>query len=294
MREPVLVVHGGAGRVPPSHRAAHVASCRAAAEAGYALLEAGGSALDAVERAVQVMEDDPSLNAGTGSALTADGRIELDACIMEGTKLRAGGVCALPPFHNPIRVARAVLEDGRHVLYAGEGAAAFAQSCGFAPAPLSAMRTEGALARLRATQAGTPWAGGDTVGAVACDGAGRLAAATSTGGTMGKRAGRVGDSPIPGAGAYADDTAGAASATGQGESILRMGLGRTVVDLARTATTAQEAAERGVAMLADRLGGMAGIILVCPDGTVGIAFNTTTMGYAVARPQRIDAGCVPG
>jgi L-asparaginase / beta-aspartyl-peptidase len=291
MSRPVLVVHGGAGSVPPERRQAHVEACRAAARAGYAVLAAGGSALDAVERAVQAMEDDPQLNAGTGSALTAEGGIELDASIMEGAGLRVGAVCALPPFRNPIRIARAVLEDGHHVLYAAEGAAAFARGKGFQAVPLGDLRTRAALEALQSARRGSAWSGGDTVGAVACDASGRLAAATSTGGTMGKRAGRVGDTPIPGAGTYADDASGAASATGHGEGILRLGLTRSAVERMGRGSGPQDAAEGALAQLAERLGTTAGLIVVRPDGDVGVAFTTATMGYAIVRPDGIEAGC---
>ncbi|MBX3251780.1 MAG: isoaspartyl peptidase/L-asparaginase, partial [Myxococcales bacterium] len=258
----VLVVHGGAGRVDPSVRAAHVAGCERAAAAGFEVLRGGGSALDAVQRAVQVLEDDPLYNAGTGGSLTRAGTLELDAALMDGASLRAGAVCALPPFPSPIAIARRVLEDGQHVLLAAEGAAAFAREQGFATS--DAMITDKARERLerwRAGQVGEGWAGG-TVGAVACDGRGHVAAATSTGGTVGKRPGRVGDSPILGAGTWADDETGACSATGVGEAILRVGLARVACEGA--ATDAQAAVERALARLEARVGGEAGLILVTP------------------------------
>jgi L-asparaginase / beta-aspartyl-peptidase len=288
---PVLVVHGGAGNVPEPDRAGHAEGCRAAAREGWAVLQGGGCALDAVERAVQVLEDDPLFNAGVGCALTETGEVELDAGLMDGARLRVGAVCALPSFANPIRVARAVLEDGRHALYAADGAAAFARRSGFEPVPTDTLRTEAALRRLAASPAGVPWSGGDTVGAVACDARGHVAAATSTGGTMGKRLGRVGDSPVPGAGTYADDAAGAASATGPGELILRLGLTRLAVDLLRTGHGAQHAAEAALAILDQRLEGAGGIIVVRPDGDVGVAFTTATMGHAVVCAAGERSGC---
>src|SRR5690606_33541791 len=213
---PVVVVHGGAGAVPPARRPAHAAGCRLAAEAGLAILTGGGTALDAAMRAVEVLEDDPSFNAGTGACLAEDGSLELDASIMDGRDLRFGAVACLPPFKNPIRIARAVLDDGRHTLYAAEGAARFAREHGFSPADPASMITEAARVRLAQVLAGRGdggWAGG-TVGAVACDASGNVAAATSTGGMVAKRGGRVGDTPLPGAGTFADDLAGACSATG--------------------------------------------------------------------------------
>ncbi len=193
-----VLVHGGAGaRRRAARRSAQIAGARAAAIAAAEVLQAGGSALDAVERAVVMLEDDPNFNAGTGACLNEEGLIELDAAIMEGAALRGGGVCALPPFLNPIAVARAVLDEGRHVLYAGEGAARFARERGFTPSTSEAMTTPDARARWQANlvKRGAPAAGPQgTVGAVARDWKGRLAAATSTGGVANKRTGRVGDS----------------------------------------------------------------------------------------------------
>lgn len=282
---PVVVVHGGAGAVPEARRAAHAEGCRRAAEAGLALLSSGASALEAAVRAVEILEDDPSFNAGTGACLSEDGRLELDAAVMDGAALRVGAVACLPPFTNPIRVARAVLEDGRHALYAGEGAGRFARERGFTPADPASMITSAARARLAQVLAGRKdgtWAGG-TVGAVACDARGGVAAATSTGGIVGKRQGRVGDTPLPGAGTFADDGAGACSATGSGEHILRYGLARHACELMRAGVPAKEAAEAAIAGFGARVDGKAGIIVVSPGGEPGWARNTETMSYAIAR-----------
>ncbi len=273
----------------PGHRA----GCEVAARTGLEVLERGGSALDAVEAAVRVLEDDARFNAGTGACLTEDGRIELDAAIMEGTTLRGGAVAALPPFRNPIAIARAALEDGTHLLYAAEGAAAFARRAGFASASADALITDAARARLAEVlrgERGPGWAGG-TVGAVACDAAGRVAAATSTGGMIAKRAGRVGDTPILGAGTYADDEAAAASATGHGEAAIRLGLTRLACDLVRGGLSAEAAAATAIARFGARVGGAGGLILVDPRGEVGVAWNTATMGHAIARAgQTITSG----
>lgn len=285
--KPVVVVHGGAGSIGAASREAHVRGCERAAERGLAVLLAGGSSLDAVQAAVEVLEDDPLFNAGTGGSLTSAGTLELDAALMEGTTLRAGAVCSLPPFAHPIAIARAVMEKSRHVLFAAEGAAAFAREQGFSPS--DTMITPAAvdrLARWRAGQVGEGWAGG-TVGAVACDAQGHVAAATSTGGTVGKRPGRVGDSPILGAGTWADDTTAACSATGIGEAILRVGLTRTACDAAPLG--AQAAVEHALQVLG-RIGADAGLILVTPTGDVGIARNTETMTHAVAREGSVRGG----
>lgn len=225
-----ILVHGGAGHVLEERRPLHVEGCRRAARLGAEVLRSGGSALDAVELAVRALEDDPIFNAGTGACLNEDGRVELDASIMEGRDRSAGAVCALPGLAAPLAIARAALEDGRHVLYAAEGAARFAVERGFRPVEEAALVTDAARAALEATLAGKAsigWAG-STVGAVARDAQGVCAAATSTGGTVGKRAGRVGDSPIIGAGTYADDEAGAVSTTGDGEGMIRLVVARLI------------------------------------------------------------------
>jgi beta-aspartyl-peptidase (threonine type) len=286
------LVHGGAGDVPIDARPRHVEGARAAAAAGGEILRAGGSALDAVTRAVAVMEDDPCFNAGTGACLNADGGIELDAAIMEGADLRAGAVCALPPFKNPIAIARAALDDGVHVLYAAGGAARFAMAHGFAPSTSEAMTTAKARARWEAVRAeggDGGWAGG-TVGAVARDANGHVAAATSTGGRVGKSAGRVGDSPILGAGTYADDDAGACSNTGDGEAVMRLCLGKAAVDWMRGRIDPKFAAATAIRTLRKRLGGDGGIILVDRTGRLGLARNTATMTWAAVGETLVSGG----
>lgn len=289
---PVVLVHGGAGDVPETSRAAHAEGCRVAAAEGLRALLETGSPLEAVVRAVEVLEDDPKYNAGTGACLTEEGSIELDASVMEGTSMRGGAVCALPPFRSPVRIARAVLEEGRHVLYAAGGAARFAEAHGFVPADPASMITDKARERLASVLAGRAdrgWAGG-TVGAVACDREGRVAAATSTGGMVAKRIGRVGDSPILGAGTFADDESGASSATGQGEAIHRFGLTRYVCDLLRAGLGAQQAADVAIARFGARVAGSGGLIVVDARGGVGIARNTATMSWGCAR-EGADPEC---
>lgn len=281
-----VLVHGGAGAVPEARRALHAEGCRRAAQAAAEVLRAGGRALDAVERAVRVMEDDPLFNAGTGACLDEDGRVALDASIMEGTGLRAGAVCALSGFAAPISIARAALEDGRHVLYAAEGARRFALARGFGEVPDEALITEAARAALAAVRAGTGsagWAGG-TVGAVARDLAGGTAAATSTGGMVGKRAGRVGDSPLIGAGTYADDGAGAVSTTGNGEGMIRLGAARLGAMLMGSGAAAEEAGRAVIEALSTRIGATGGAIGVDREGRWGWSRSTATMSWA-----RVDA-----
>jgi beta-aspartyl-peptidase (threonine type) len=281
---PIVAVHGGAGFVEPGRLPEHIAGCVAAAAAGFAVLADGGSALDAAVRAVEVLEDDPCFNAGRGSSLSNEETIELDASVMEGTHLGTGAVAALPPFAHPVRIARAVMDEGRHVLYAGEGAARFARAAGFEPVGATELITDRARARLAAWRRGqveANWAGG-TVGAVSRDRDGGLAAATSTGGTVGKARGRVGDTPIVGAGTYAEDNLGACSATGIGEAILRAGLARRAVEACGD-SDADHAAHRTLEVFTQRFGGRGGFILLDRNGRVGIVKNTRTMTHAVAR-----------
>lgn len=278
-----LLVHGGAGNTLGTDAPGHVAGVTRAAAAGAEVLREGGSALDAVGRAVVLLEDDPVFNAGTGACLDEDGLITLDASIMEGASLRAGAVCALPPFRNPIAIARAVLEDGRHVMYAGEGAARFAVARGFEATTSEAMTTAAARAQWEsARRAAAPSGVQGTVGAVAIDVRGHVAAATSTGGTAGKRAGRVGDSPVLGAGTYADDEAGAASATGGGEGILRVGLTRGVVEALRRGAPPEQASREGIARLRSRVAGNGGLIVVDRAGRLAWARGTPSMAWAAA------------
>lgn len=282
---PLVVVHGGAGDVPDARRPRHEQGCAEAARAGRAVLLAGGTALDAVTAAARTLEDDPVFNAGTGACLNELGQIEHDAAVMSGRGLRAGAVCALRGFKNPVDVARAVLEEGRHVLYTTEGAAALAARAGIAPlADPSILVTEAAraaLARRLAGEAPAGWAGG-TIGVVARDASGDLAVATSTGGMIAKRVGRVGDSPILGAGTLADDEAGAISATGDGEGILRVGLAHRVAALLREGASPTEAARAALAALRVRTAATGGLIVIRHDGAWSAAWITRTMSWAAA------------
>ncbi|XXT23602.1 isoaspartyl peptidase/L-asparaginase [Sorangium sp. So ce429] len=288
-----ILVHGGAGNVAPERRPLHAAGCLIAARAGARVLAEGGSALDAVERAVRVLEDDPLFNAGTGACLNEEGHVELDASIMEGRGLRAGAVCALSDFAEPIAIARAALEDGRHVLYAAHGAARFARMKGFSPVGEAALITEAAREALAAAQRGagraTSWAG-STVGAVARDASGLTAAATSTGGTVNKRVGRVGDSPLIGAGTYADDEAGAVSTTGHGEGMIRLAVAHSAAERMRAGKSAVEAARGIIAHLAERLDMTGGVIAVDRDGRFGLARSTETMSWAAAGDWGEESG----
>jgi beta-aspartyl-peptidase (threonine type) len=274
--EPIVVVHGGASEWYAGTSLGR-AACRRAADAGWEALAAGGSALDAVIAAVRVVEDDPVCNAGTGAVLTSRGTLELDACVMDGASLASGAVAVLPPFRHPIDVARAVLEDGRYHLLVGDGAASFARARGFTPSDPELMITPDRRAE---SEGRGRFDRGNTVGAVARDAHGHLAAATSTGGIAGTDPGRVGDAPLVGGGTYADEHA-ACSCTGDGEAFARACAAFWTVD--NVADGAQTAAERSVARVRERYGGYGGLILLDKAGDVGIARSASAMPHAIAR-----------
>ena len=267
---PSIIVHGGAGPIKDDSLTARLEGCKAAALAGWAILQQGGAALDAVEAAVVVLEDNPLFNAGTGSTLNSLGKIEMDAAIMEGHSLRAGAVAAVSGVKNPINLARRILEDGRHIMLAGEGALLFARQIGFPECAPESLLVESEKKRWQSKHG--------TVGAVAFDSAGRLAVATSTGGIFNKLPGRVGDSPLIGCGTYANGY-GAASCTGQGEAIIRLVLAKSAVDFLHEADDieAQTAARMAIAHLEERLQSTGGIILIDRSGKIGYARSTSHM-----------------
>jgi beta-aspartyl-peptidase (threonine type) len=272
-----IVVHGGAGEDPPEGRTTRRAGLERAADAGAAVLDRGGSALEAVVVAVGALEDDPCFNAGLGSVLTEEGAVEMDASVMDGEALLAGAVGAIRRVANPVRAALAVLHEGREVLLVGDAGLALARRHGLRVVDEEALVTAEARERWRRRQVGS----GNTVGAVALDTHGHVAAATSTGGVAGKRSGRVGDSAIIGAGTYADDRVGAVSATGPGEAIIRLGLARLTLEHVADGMMPQDAAARALAELAARTGATAGLIVITPAGASGAA--CTTPGMPTAR-----------
>jgi beta-aspartyl-peptidase (threonine type) len=298
---PAIIVHGGAGPAAPGPDdpasaggpdVPRLEGVRRACAAGWEVLRAGGRALDAVEIAVRLLEDDPTFNAGTGATLTSAGDVELDASIMDGAALRCGAVAAVRDVQNPVALARAVMERSEHVLLAGPGASAFAREAGIPAYANALLVTPGQRARWeaarRAPDGTAPKTG--TVGAVARDAAGHLAAATSTGGTSMKRPGRVGDTPLVGCGTYADDALAAVSCTGHGERIIQLTLARHAADLVGQGRSAPEAAREAVLLLGRRVGGTGGLIVVGPKGGVGFAHNTPVMSRAwVSADGRIEA-----
>lgn len=315
-----LIVHGGAWDIPDDEVAEHQAGCRAALEAGWRVLEHGGAALDAVEAAVRVLEDAPIFDAGVGAVLNRDGDVELDAAIMDGPTLRSGAVAAVRRVRNPITLARHVLESQVVLLVGqGADRFAEAAGLPLCdPAELivererarwlellaqSEFRTQdafgakmidketrrqgdGETSTLSASlPPGLPLSPplthpSDTVGCVALDRAGRLAAGTSTGGTANKLPGRVGDSPLIGAGLYADNQTGGCSTTGWGESIMKVLLAKTATDLIGAGHDPMTAARQAIDILARRVGGLGGCILLDSAGQIGFAFNTPRMAYA--------------
>jgi beta-aspartyl-peptidase (threonine type) len=270
---PALIVHGGAGPVPDAERPLRQAAVERAREAGWSQI--GSGALAAAVSAVRHLEDEPLLNAGIGSCLNADGVVELDAGVMEGAELRAGGVAGLKDVRHPIDLAVAVMRDGRHVLLAGEGASRFAREHGIEMCDPSIFITDRKRQELME--------GADTVGAVARDSDGRLAVAVSTGGITGKLPGRIGDSPIPGAGFYADDRFGAVCGTGQGEAFIRLALAHLMVVELQHGMDAAAVAKGAVAMLGKAMKAGGGVIVIPREGAPEAAFNTPAMPYAIAQ-----------
>ena len=253
--------------------------------AGWAVLARGGAALDAVETAIVVLEDDPVFDAGYGSHLNLDGRVECDAIVMEGHTLRAGAAANLHHVKNPIRAARAVLEHCPHMMLVADGAERFAKENGVVLCQeeelVSEAEREAWMKCKKDSHAAEHHRGHEqgTVGAVAIDRDGRLVAATSTGGTCCKVPGRVGDSPLIGCGCYADAEAGGVSCTGYGEAIMKVVLAKSTTDFLRQRDSAMLAAKRAVDLLAARTKGTGGLILLDRDGRPGFAFNTPRMAY---------------
>ncbi len=288
-RDSAIIVHGGAGERPGDDRdptgAARLEGVRRACAAGAEVLRRGGPALDAVEVAVRLLEDDPLFNAGTGAVLTADGEVELDAAVMDGATLRCGAVAVVKDVRNPVSLARAVMERTEHVLLAGPAASTFAREAGIPAIENASLVTPAQRERWEAARRGAAASRTGTVGAVARDLHGHLAAATSTGGMTMKRPGRVGDAPLLGCGTYADDALAAVSCTGHGERIIQLTLARHAADLVGGGRSALEAAREAAALLAARVGGEGGLILVGPSGAPALAFNTPAMSRAWSEPD---------
>src|SRR5579859_7444357 len=293
-----MAIHGGAGTLPRADMSAEAerryrAGLQEAIDAGFAVLEEGGTSVDAVTRAVMLLEDNPVFNAAKGAVFTLDGRNELDASIMDGSTLKAGAVCGVTRIRNPVTLARAVMEKSPHVMLAGVGAEEFASTQGFSFVPPSYFHTPERWRQLERIRSGDTGLSAltishvGTVGAVALDEGGRLAAATSTGGMTGKRYNRIGDSPIIGAGTYADDRSCAVSATGHGEIFIRAAVAHDICSRMRFGGRTLEEAVREVVLgelLA--LGGEGGVIAIDREGRVAMEFNSEGM----FRASRVSGG----
>ncbi|MGA7512560.1 MAG: isoaspartyl peptidase/L-asparaginase [Candidatus Sulfotelmatobacter sp.] len=302
--DPVLVVHGGAWAIPDDMVEAHLRGVRNALATGSRVLQRGGAALDAVEAAVVVMEDDETFDAGRGSFLNRDGKVQLDALIMDGATLRAGGVGCVERVRNPVRAARKILSESPHVYFVGEGAERFAAEHGVELCANEELVIAREVERLREYQRGAAKRGSkedgndlfapeishDTVGAVALDRAGNIAAATSTGGTLNKAPGRLGDSSLIGSGCYADNLSAAVSTTGWGEPIMKLVLAKWTADRVAAGNLPEWAAQEAMNYLKQRLNGHGGIIVLNAQGHVGIAHNTPRMAWACKTTEKEEAG----
>ena len=298
---------------------AHLRGVNNALTAGWRVLEGGGTALDAVEEAVVIMEDDETFDAGRGSFLNREGKVQLDALIMDGATLRAGGVGCVEHLRNPVRAARKILSESPHVYFVGEGAEKFAAEHGvplcknedlIIPREVERLREYQAkvptLAAKDAARMGHPQPEGndmfapahdptishDTVGAVALDRNGNIAAATSTGGTLNKAPGRLGDSSLIGCGCYADNESAAASTTGWGEPIMKLVLAKWTADRISAGNLPEWSAQEAMNYLKQRVNGHGGIIVLNTEGHIGIAHNTPRMAWAYRTVKKQDAGVV--
>jgi L-asparaginase / beta-aspartyl-peptidase len=303
LADPVLVIHGGAWAIPDDMVEAHLNGVRNAMAAGWRVLERGGTALDAVEEAVVIMEDDETFDAGRGSFLNRDGKVQLDALIMDGATLRAGGVGCVERLRNPVRAARKILSDSPHVYFVAEGAERFAAEHGIPLCRNEDLIIPREVERLREFQARAddakvdlfaPTISHDTVGAVALDDGGNIAAATSTGGTLNKAPGRLGDSSLIGCGCYADNQTAAASTTGWGEPIMKLVLAKWAADRVATGSLPEWVASEAINYLKDRVNGHGGMILLDARGRFGIAHNTPRMAWALKTSKHESYGIERG
>ncbi|XP_068597779.1 isoaspartyl peptidase/L-asparaginase [Brachionichthys hirsutus] len=293
---PVVVVHGGAGVIPEERRE----GVRLAARAGYAVLQGGGGSMDAVVEAVTQMEDNPFFNAGRGSVLNVAGDVEMDAIVMDGKTLASGAVSCVRNIANPTRLARLVMEKTSHLCLTAGGASLFARSMRIPEVPQESLITE--YARMCWKENLAPGANPvesqlgkfGTVGAVAVDGGGNVACATSTGGILNKMEGRVGDVSCIGSGGYADNAIGAVSPTGHGEAIMKVCLSRLILFHMEQGQSAEAASDLGLAYMASRVAGLGGVVTVDPQGRWAARFNTKHMAWAAAQGGTLHHGLEAG
>lgn len=292
MAKPVIVVHGGAWGIPDRLVESNLAGVEKATKAGWAILEKTGSALDAVVAAVNVLEDDPTFDAGIGSVLTEDGTVEMDSLIMDGTSLDAGAAVGLKDVRYPIKLARKIMEETPHVMMTGEGASRIADKYGLERISQDELVTDEAKLEFKEwsekAEFGSSF-GHDTVGAVALDAEGNIAAATSTGGVTGKLVGRIGDVPLIGSGGYADSRVGGVSTTGHGESIMKVNLAKLVLNYVEAGMGIQEAADKALGYMSVRVKGNGGLIALDSDGNIGAAYTTKRMVWAYIKDGKLES-----
>jgi beta-aspartyl-peptidase (threonine type) len=294
--KPCIIVHGGAWDIPKEAWGAHQRGCLSAVNEGHSVLQRGNSAVNAVEAAVRVMEEDQTFDAGRGSFLNADGEVEMDATIMDGDDLAFGAVAAVQHILHPVTLAREVMERTQHCMLVGEGALRFARSIGMPTVDQDFLLTERELKRWQEIKKNQSFEHGvlfnaardryspkGTVGAVAIDAKGKIAAATSTGGTPNKMAGRVGDSSMIGCGNYADSRSAGVSATGWGEPLMKVVIARRVCHSIEDGKTANEAGEEAIRYLEERVKGYGGVIVIDKKGEVSYSYNTPRMAIAGIR-----------
>ena len=294
-----LIVHGGAWDIPDDAVEAHRHGVSEALAIGWKILEKGGDAVEAVEKTVNYLEDDPTFDAGRGSFVNAVGEIELDASIMNGTTFRAGAIAAVQNIRYPISLARVIMDKSEHILLAGMGAVRFGREHGIMQCKNDELLVGRELERWKEFQAQQKFSAKDTfrkktpqdtVGAVALDKRGVIVSGTSTGGTPNKYPGRVGDSPLIGCGTYADSTVGGASCTGWGEAIIKVVLAKTVIDLMEyNGGNAALAAKDGVQRLEKKAEGFGGVIVLDKRGVPALAFNTPRMARAYRTSEMKDS-----
>lgn len=295
---PVVVVHGGAGYIPKERSELSVSGVCSAVQAGYTILQGGGSSMDAVVEAVIQMENNPAFNAGRGSVLNIKGEVEMDALVMDGKTLGSGAVSAVRNIANPIQLARLVMDKTSHACLTAEGASQFARSMGIPEVPLESLITEYSRMRWRknlahdANPVECQMLG--TVGAVAVDKEGNIACATSTGGMLNKMEGRVGDTPIIGSGGYADNLLGAVSTTGHGETIMKITLARLILFHMEQGQSAEAASDLGLTYMKSRLEGLGGVVTVDAQGHWAARFSSNQMAWAAAQKDTLHYGLYTG
>lgn len=295
---PVVVVHGGSGDIPKERVEKAAVGVCAAVRAGYAVLQGGGSSMDAVVEAVTMLENDPHFNAGRGSVLNISGDVEMDALVMDGKTLNSGAVTTVRNVANPIQLARLVMDKTRHACLTAEGANEFALSMGVPEVPQDSLITEYSHMKWKKEVAGAhdtkSQMGTGTVGAVAVDREGNVACATSTGGIILKMKGRMGDTPCIGSGGYADNELGAVSTTGHGEAIMKMTLARLILFHMEQGQSVEAASDLALAHMKSRVAGLGGVVVVDPQGHWTARFSTKQMSWAAAQGNTLHYGVEAG